>query len=579
MIKRKFISVILIMTIVLSLFSAVTLAEEAIPVWDGSVASGFESGSGTEWDPYIIKTAPQLAYLAQSVNSGATYCGKYICLISDIVLNTADMFKVDENGAIIAASSNKPPRQWTKIGNFQADYYFGGSFDGNNHEIRGIYIDSLFGYCYNATIKNIGVTDGFLSSCGAIEYNYAESGTSLVSNCYNACTIKGAQCGGIIGSSYASSATITYENCYNSGNVSGNTGGDFYSRYAGGIIGSLANTCGWTDIINCHNFGEIISSKNAGGICASISSYGFRQYSFGDTIIENCSNCGSVTGSIDDYYFGAGGIVGYSQIINGQASLQIFKCYNTGNIYGASGGGIIGSGNISFQDTRLNIANCYNAGDINSSYSGGISGICFLYQDSIDDSANMYQRNCYNIGKVYGNIKGGLVGFYANGDFEEITPLVFDCYYLDKCVDLPNDHGTQLTDVQMQEQASFVNFNFGTVWTMEGNPDYPYPELVGMYHGGEAGSGVEAKLNAEFTETDTSVTVALTAENIPDKAEVYVVTYDAFGSVKSLKVASFTDNAAAVNVAKADASRIKLFALDIIDLFPYTESELYIIME
>ena len=46
-------------------------------VWDGSVAESFDSGTGTEDDPYIIKTAEQLAYLAQYVNSGAMYMAYY----------------------------------------------------------------------------------------------------------------------------------------------------------------------------------------------------------------------------------------------------------------------------------------------------------------------------------------------------------------------------------------------------------------------------------------------------------------------------------------------------------------------
>ena len=58
-----------------------TMGEENITVtvtytipglWDGSAATSFASGSGTEADPYIIETAAQLAFLASSVNSGTT---------------------------------------------------------------------------------------------------------------------------------------------------------------------------------------------------------------------------------------------------------------------------------------------------------------------------------------------------------------------------------------------------------------------------------------------------------------------------------------------------------------------------
>ncbi|MGC8141273.1 hypothetical protein ACP3W2_28040, partial [Salmonella enterica] len=41
----------------------------------------------------------------------------------------------------------------------------------------------------------------------------------------------------------------------------------------------------------------------------------------------------------------------------------------------------------------------------------------------------------------------------------------------------------------MRQQAPFIGFDFETVWTMGGNPDYPYPKLIGMYHGGGSDAG------------------------------------------------------------------------------------------
>ena len=55
-------------------------SETAVPAWSGSVASSFESGSGTQADPYIIKTGEQLAFLAQQVNAGTNYSGVYFKL-------------------------------------------------------------------------------------------------------------------------------------------------------------------------------------------------------------------------------------------------------------------------------------------------------------------------------------------------------------------------------------------------------------------------------------------------------------------------------------------------------------------
>ncbi len=48
--------------------------------WDGTIATAFAGGDGSEQSPYIIETAEQLAYLAESVNGGTSYAGKHIRL-------------------------------------------------------------------------------------------------------------------------------------------------------------------------------------------------------------------------------------------------------------------------------------------------------------------------------------------------------------------------------------------------------------------------------------------------------------------------------------------------------------------
>ena len=55
--------------------------------WDGSIATAFAGGTGTESDPYQIANGAQLAYLASSVNSGETYEDKYFVLTANINLN------------------------------------------------------------------------------------------------------------------------------------------------------------------------------------------------------------------------------------------------------------------------------------------------------------------------------------------------------------------------------------------------------------------------------------------------------------------------------------------------------------
>ena len=94
--------------------------------WDGSVAESFASGSGSLSDPYVIKTAGQLAYLAKIVNEGSDIADGHFILASDIYLDG---------------------REWTPIGSGYtttdavfADSAFSGTFDGMGHTIYGLRI-------------------------------------------------------------------------------------------------------------------------------------------------------------------------------------------------------------------------------------------------------------------------------------------------------------------------------------------------------------------------------------------------------------------------------------------------------
>ena len=70
----------------LALLALAALAWIAVPVsaraetnvWDGTIASGFAGGDGTQNDPFQIETAAQLAHFAKTVNEGGGL-GTYGC--------------------------------------------------------------------------------------------------------------------------------------------------------------------------------------------------------------------------------------------------------------------------------------------------------------------------------------------------------------------------------------------------------------------------------------------------------------------------------------------------------------------
>ena len=155
-----------------------------------------------------------------------------------------------------------------------------------------------------------------------------------------------------------------------------------------------------------------------------------------------------------------GGVVGYSSFGD------VTNCYNTGDVTGGSNvGGVAGV------NSSGGITNCYNTGSVNGAMQvGGVVGY------------NGYNRkgsatNCYNIGSVSGNsYVGGVVGKDEN-PYNAITY----CYYYVGCCANSTSYGTALANEQMLHAESFAGFDFDTVWTMDGNPGYPYPKLINNF--------------------------------------------------------------------------------------------------
>lgn len=173
-------------------------------MWNGTIASGFAVGTGTENDPYQINTAAELAYFAKSVNDGKWYDGEYIILKNNINLNN---------------------QEWTPIGNHSNP--FKGNFNGDNHTVTGMQISGeldrvgLFGECtkhnVNSAIKNITVKDSVICGInfvGAI-VGYAEEinieNCRSIGNTINGKTDVGGICGKIGGYSVGK-----VSQCYNS---------------------------------------------------------------------------------------------------------------------------------------------------------------------------------------------------------------------------------------------------------------------------------------------------------------------------------------------------------------------------
>lgn len=259
--------------------------------WNGAAASNFESGDGSEENPYLIANGSQLAYLANLVNSGnsmyASYNYKLVC---DIVLNdTADYDKWD---------TSVPENKWTPIGTGEDSVAFNGVFDGNGFSVSGMYIaenheySALFGSVKNGCIKNLTVDYAFVNGND--------------------------NCGGIVGYFYGdANMGADIHNCVFSGKINGN------GENTGGIAGAFESTGkdNYISVYSCCAYGIINSkSNNTGGIL------GAAIANTGNVKIYDSFSSVNVSSEGEN----AGGIVGALKTVDGSAN--VYTCYNSGSV-------------------------------------------------------------------------------------------------------------------------------------------------------------------------------------------------------------------------------------------------------
>ena len=208
-----------------------------------SCPNQLSAGSGTETDPYQIRTVYEWLFLT----CHPVFWDKYFILENDL-----DFRK----GAISPIGSN-----W-KV-------FFAGVFDGNSHIVRNVVINmpsgvhtGLFGFSSGQIrklgVESVGITGGD-SVGGLVGYN----NDGVISNCYTTGAVNGNSeygcIGGLVG---VNGGTITA--CYATDSVSGNydvgglvgvNGGTITACYATGAVSGSGNYVGglvgdnWGDII------------------------------------------------------------------------------------------------------------------------------------------------------------------------------------------------------------------------------------------------------------------------------------------------------------------------------------------
>ena len=265
--KKRLLALLLVLTMVFSLMPAALAADTL-------------SGSGTEDDPYLLATAADLKAFRDMANAEAS---SKLCatLTADIDLGGEAWTPFEPSSGYVSEA-------------------YAGTFDGANHTIKGLSVNStsskgvgLFGTVCGATIKNLMVEGNVSASNSAFAGGIV--GKTQTSATIDSCSFAGtvtstkknsaAGTAGIVGRVNAGTVTIT--NCANTATING-TG-----AIAAGILGNGGNNK--VTIENCYNTGAISGQWYASGICGS------------DTLpaskITNCYNSGTITATNGGSYY------------------------------------------------------------------------------------------------------------------------------------------------------------------------------------------------------------------------------------------------------------------------------------
>ena len=365
--------------------------------WDGS-SKAQPSGSGTAASPYKLGTAAQLAWFADTVNSGSR---------SACAVLTAD---IDLNG-----------QEWTPIANSGVNNGYTGTFDGQGHVIHGICVTT------GVSSRPQGLF-GIIARTGTVR-NVKAAGRVLVRQSSGAGLIAGENNGVL----YNCEASAFLKNSYNAGSTGSSVGN------IGGIAGHMA--AGYIE--NCRAYGLFLANPesydegnlvNSSMLCqigGIVGGMGASQEKDG-CLVRYCENhlqidCYTFTyGNSSPCGYAIGGIVGGSGIG------KVRECVNRAAVTGGDDvGGIVGSATPG-EGASFSAAYVENRGTVRSGSStaggrgaGGILGKAGSEKTTGGSSqyvGDVSLTHAYNSGAVSAaasgttnGIAGGIIGVWLSG--------------------------------------------------------------------------------------------------------------------------------------------------------------------
>ena len=389
-----------------------------------------EQGTGTEANPYIIRTVDQFKAFGSKLVADET---RWFKLAADIDLSAETT--------------------WTQLHPSADTQRF--VFDGQNHTVRNLTTSLSSGYpsifgAINGTVKNLnfencsitytgtaggplGILAGWAGISNAsfdatIENVHAKNCTvtsespsntvgGLVGRAHNAtfinCSFDGTvertatnasgykYIGGLVGADeWAGEYLTTFKNCSTSGTLTSKSGNS-----TAGILGG-ANAGAYIKMEDCSS---TMTITTAGTVTGGIQGY------TGGGIYTNCSYEGTITNAGVTGSAYVGGLIPYLT-----HWVQLSKCHTSGELSseGERVGGLIGDLNPDSADTEgTSITDCYSTMKVTGKAKvGGILG----NSANNDNGGRKHIARSYATGEVSGgDWTGGLIGYCRHGEVED----------------------------------------------------------------------------------------------------------------------------------------------------------------
>lgn len=455
------------------------------------------SGDGSVDSPYIISLPRHFLAVSQILSGNYLQTEDLdmsgISEYTPIASNEKKPFTgvYDGGGKKISNLTWKPDNSKKAVGLW-------GYVKGEGAEIAHVIVEKMtmetVGFSSTGTTKCGGLV-GYLSDDAKIE-NCVMDGFTFTNSWKNSKNTN-MYVGGLVGESVFGIIT----SCKNMNGTFKLSNACVYGGIAGSITGAFNPGQGLDDflVVDCENRSEVVDThsdaKCAGivGVMVTAGVKGCTNYASleicaatggivatrtNSAKVLQCANYGTISGKARKGNSCIGGIAGEMQNGTGPVNDRIVECFNAGKIENSEStvmcyvGGIVGG-------FRGQLIDCYNTGELSltacsdKAYVGGLIGLNSCNKANHVPGAT----HCYNIGSIVSGIPanlGGIMGFRdLVGGFTLENNFFLDTVSAVVSNDPSAAGAVAKSDSELRFQNTFQDWDFDTVWSMEGG----YPVL------------------------------------------------------------------------------------------------------